>query len=328
MWCDKDLIKLIEIFPDETNDRISIILNKTVSSVINKANRLGLKKSKNHKSLMISKRNKMVGRNLDICELKKIASKYKTRSDFQRNDMSAYVTSIKLGVLDQICIHMINQSYSIPQLICKYIFDNITNSNGLYNDRIVIKPYELDIYYPNYKIAVEYNGNRWHVDDNTEFKRILCDKNGIELVVIIENSRNYEMDIKNQIINNLVIINKLLNRNFNKDYILNMEIDNSIFDVLIDCDNILSVIKKYDNYSEFRKNESSIYNKLIRLNRLEEFTYFLKRDRIYWNIDKLNLVILKYNKLIDLIKNDYGCYLYIKKNKLEYLISHLERCRT
>lgn len=329
MWKDYEISKLIELFPDETNKNLSVILNKSVSAIINKSTRLGLKKSKKHKSILISKRNKSIGRDLTIDNLKNIALCYKTRSEFQLNDPSAYSTSCKMGILDDVCSHMIKQSYTMPQLICKSIFDTICESNGLYNDRKTIRPYEIDIYYPEYKLAIEYNGGKWHNnDDNTELKKKICEEREIELIIIVENNRNYESDIKSQIINNLEIINLVLNKKITVDYINNIRVDNSIFNDIIDYDYIKSIVGKYDNYSDFRVNETSIYNKLIRLGKLDEFTYKLKRSRTIWNIDKLNDTISKYTKLCDFIKNDYGCYLHIKKNKLEHMICHLERCRT
>jgi hypothetical protein len=43
------------------------------------------------------------------------------------------------------------------------------------------------------------------------------------------------------------------------------------------------------------------------------------------NINEIIDKISKHIYLIDLIKKDYGTYLFIKKNKLEYLLDGLKR---
>ena len=112
---------------------------------------------------------------------------------------------------------MIPQSYSIPQLICKYIFDNIIGHKCEYNIRKIIPPYEIDIYYPEFKFGIEYNGKGWHnKNDNTIIKTKMCDELNIYLLIIHENNRKYEEDIKNQIISNLSRINKVLNKKITK----------------------------------------------------------------------------------------------------------------
>lgn len=57
--------------------------------------------------------------------------------------------------------------------------------------RTVIPPYELDIYCPDYGIAVEYNGLNWHGENKVsqnyhKNKSVLCEKNGVFLYHIFE----------------------------------------------------------------------------------------------------------------------------------------------
>lgn len=42
--------------------------------------------------------------------------------------------------------------------------EKLLNSKSINNSRKIIKPYELDIYFPNEKIAIEFNGTYWHSD--------------------------------------------------------------------------------------------------------------------------------------------------------------------
>ena len=75
------------------------------------------------------------------------------------------------------------------------------NGECLLNSRDIISPFELDIYYPEKKIAIEFNGNYWHSDEfkdeNYHFNKFkMCYDLGITLVSIFEfdwNSRQNEI---------------------------------------------------------------------------------------------------------------------------------------
>ena len=171
------------------------------------------------------------GRRLTEDVLREIAKKYKTRSEFQHKDSSAYVTARKRGkeFLDSICSHMLNVSFSIPQLICKFIMETILEEISLYNSRKIIPQYELDVYFPSYRLALEYCGKRWHsskdVMERDEIKKKLCESLGITLLVINENSRDYENDVKNQIIKNLDVINQSCDKAITEKQILDINCD-------------------------------------------------------------------------------------------------------
>ena len=58
----------------------------------------------------------------------------------------------------------INKPVSIQE---KELLDFVkSNYNGeiIHNDRSVIHPYELDIYFPDLRLAIEYNGDYWHAN--------------------------------------------------------------------------------------------------------------------------------------------------------------------
>ncbi|MGH7743862.1 MAG: hypothetical protein ACREQ5_03465 [Candidatus Dormibacteria bacterium] len=76
------------------------------------------------------------------------------------------------------------------------IMDYLDELNVEYksNDRVVIKPLELDIYIPSKSMAIEYNGLYWHseVNGNTDKqyhldKTLECEAKGIQLIHIYEN---------------------------------------------------------------------------------------------------------------------------------------------
>lgn len=96
------------------------------------------------------------------------------------------------------------------------------------NSRDTISPYELDLYYPEKKIAVEFNGDYWHSEDfkskdyhYNKFKK--CFESNIILVNIFESMwdskkediLSYLKDLFHGISNNLSIVNSnLMNNNY------------------------------------------------------------------------------------------------------------------
>lgn len=326
-WSNDEVEILVSKYAETTNSELIKILNRSCSSISMKAGRIGLRKSKKFKSRMISKRNKMVGRDLTYNELKRIALLYKSRGQFQICDPSAYTTAMKMKVLDDICPHMINQSYSIPQLILKYILSRLIGYNFLYNTRKIISPYELDIYFPDFKLAFEYDGKGWHKNNRID-KRILCDEKNIKLITIVENNRKYEQDIKYQLSQNIDDINNILNKNISLDDINDIYIDYGVvYGDIIDTEYISNICNSYDNYHKFKTENVSLYNKLISMKIIDEFTSHMDRTNpnIIWNEETIKVEVIKYEYLKDFIKKSQGCYLHILKNNLKHLLNPLKR---
>lgn len=322
IWTESEINYLKNNYSDKFNFELSKVLNRTEMSIYVKANKLGLKKTISHKSKCISKRNKMVGRDLTIELLHNIGKKYKTRSEFQKNDPSAYSSARLKNILDSVCSHMITKSFSIPQLILKDIVSKIYKTdNVLYNDRKVLKPYEIDVFLPDYGIGFEYNGKGWHNENKNDTikNKMSLDKN-ITIITINENNRDYEEDIKTQLINNL----KRLNINISVDDIKNVVISNPYHEVY-NLDDLIKITKKYDSFKIFHKMEYPIYLKITKLGLIDELTKHMccrrKKREMNEVIEKIN----KYHYLNDLISQDKGTYSYVKKNKLDYLLINLKR---
>ena len=85
------------------------------------------------------------------------------------------------------------------------------------NNKIEIKPYELDIYLPELKLAIEFNGLYWHSEEykpnNYHLNKTkLCKEKGIHLIQIFEDQWQFKKDIvKSRILN-------LLGKNEEKIY--------------------------------------------------------------------------------------------------------------
>lgn len=77
------------------------------------------------------------------------------------------------------------------------------------NSRLIIPPYELDIYIPSYKIGIEFNGIYWHSDKHRDKEYHLnktkeCDKLGFKLIHIFEDEWIYKKNIVKSRLKNIL----------------------------------------------------------------------------------------------------------------------------
>ncbi len=110
----------------------------------------------------------------------------------------------------------------------KEIVEFLNTVNVIINNRTIIYPYELDIYLPDIKLAIEFNGLYWHSYNKKETpeekrkhltKTEMCEKHEIQLLHIFENE--WLDPVKQEIWKS--IINSKLDRN-RKIYDNNCEI--------------------------------------------------------------------------------------------------------
>ena len=98
-----------------------------------------------------------------------------------------------------------NKSFIEDKIVsfCKEYFPNL-----IHNTRRIISPYELDIYIPEKKLAIEFNGLYWHSEAAGkdkyyhQNKTLLCLEQGINLVQIFEDEWLYKQDIIKSILLN------------------------------------------------------------------------------------------------------------------------------
>ena len=72
------------------------------------------------------------------------------------------------------------------------------------NDRNAIRPKELDIYLPDFKVGIEYDGLYWHKESSLVSKTNKCDKKGIRLIRFYEDEWHHKKDICKSIIRDAV----------------------------------------------------------------------------------------------------------------------------
>lgn len=324
-WTKEQLNKLIELYPDNTNFEIAIFFNTTNPSIARQARNLKLYKNKDVRT----KINKSRTRDLSYENLEIIAKNYKTKTDFREKDNSAYSAAIRMGIINEICFHMIPQCMSRPELMLRYIISQLFDTKILYNNKKIISPYELDIYIPKFKLAFEYDGAYWHQVEIDNKKNELCIKNNIMLIRIDHKKSyyfNYINNIKDQIKNNINNINNYCKKNISLEQIDNIS-ENKIFsfvnDSILDYDKIKEITNNYDNYRDFKSKEYSLYRKLYRLKLLKEYTKHMYKDVIYWDIKRCEEEISKYTTFNEFYKKSHKCYDYIQKNNLYYLLEKI-----
>ena len=266
--------------------------------------------------------------------LREIAKQFKTRTEFQKADGSAYSRARLKGkvFLDSICEHMVKGNYSTPQLMCKHIMEKLLDVNCLYSTRKIITPYELDVYFPEFKLAVEYNGRKWHLKEiaskRDEIKKELCLQNGITLIIVKENNRDYERDVKMQLIQHLDVINNVTKRNFKESDIVEIDCLNVFEDIFKkrDINEIKKKISECSSIKEFRKKYVSEYNFLRRNKKLE----LLNEIRIFeqYSDEELMEKCKQISNYSDLLKNHYTIYqLLYKRRLLEKATEHMDKKR-
>lgn len=90
--------------------------------------------------------------------------------------------------------------------IGEFLKQNI-NSDIIFNTRNVISPFELDIFIPEYNIAIEYCGLFWHSLKDKYYHRdkmIMCNNKGTRLITIFEDEWENKKDIVKKMLINII----------------------------------------------------------------------------------------------------------------------------
>lgn len=238
------------------------------------------------------------------------ASKYKTRKQFEQNDATTYVTARRYNVLNQVCQHMLPQRYSTPQLVCKHLLEELLQQTAEYNTRKIISPYELDIYFTNLKVAIEFQGKFWHnkpeVILRDRIKKDLCQKNGILLLYINESKKEFGSALIKTMKQNIIIllpcINLWLKTNLIEKQINDITVNmTTIYNSLFNINDAKEKVKLCKTIPEFRTQFPKTYGRLFRLNLLHLLNP-LRKKTIYtkdWLLEQCK----NYHTILDFYNN-------------------------
>jgi len=98
------------------------------------------------------------------------ALKHKTRLDFQKNNSGPYQAAKKRKMLDSICVHM-KRSVCVSsheEYLLNYIKSlypktlRLRDSKVIVLDKPYIKGFDIDIYVPEVRRGIEFDGKYWH----------------------------------------------------------------------------------------------------------------------------------------------------------------------
>lgn len=149
--------------------------------------------------------------------LEKVDKKYKIHCSDCDDTFEAYHQYLtfrinnKLGICPNCNKKIIVSSFE--KQILDFIKNDLYVDNIIENDRTVIKPKELDIYLPDYNLAIECNGIYWHSEkfvgrDYHLNKLKLCNDKDIRLIQIFEDEWINKKDIVKSRLKNLLYSNK------------------------------------------------------------------------------------------------------------------------
>lgn len=239
-----------------------------------------------------------------------IVNNFKTFNKFRISNPHAYKAALKFNCVDEIRDLFIPINYSAPQLIIKDIMDTLLNQTSLYNTRKIIKPYEIDVFYPEINLGFEYNSKKYHENKKNidELKTHLCNDKGITLIHINETNRKYESDIKNQLIQNLSLINISSKIKITSENILNFKVDYEKY--IYNKKEIIKLCEKYDDIKIFIKEQPQIFNLLNRYKLSYKYlNHMYKRKYLQHDEITINLNVNKFKTLAELRKKDNALYL-------------------
>lgn len=309
-WTDEENALLREYWPQgKSTDVYQLLPHKSVDQIRYQASRLGLKYrdlqpwTTEEESLLTkhwpegnpsavfamlphrlcknirSKANKMglrFKRKFTHDAAKAEAIKYRSKTELRRRDPALYASIGKRNHWDSICSHFdTNATYGYSQQFLRCaIASMLPEAVTLYNDRKTIKPLELDVYLPEYSIAFEYDGSRWHTDPEVlsrdRAKESECLRLGINLYRIkeVRNNRKEPEDF---------ILEALTDFGFDVSSVNKQQCIEAAFDLQMSGDRIAEIVSKYSTLSEFCKEEWTLYRLLKRRKLIHKYLSDLAR---------------------------------------------------
>ena len=298
----------------------------TVRQLKRKIGRLGIIRTKKQVDNIRSKIIKERLTDLSFEHVFSCAKKYNTKQEFYLKDPNAYNKVLKMGWKKEVFKHMVVGNFSIPQLMLRNILETLLNEKCSYNNRSIITPLEIDIYFEKWKIGWEYDGRRFHKHPDDKNKIEKCLKKGVKLFNIHEftdDFKKYELNIKNQLKRDLFLINEKTGLNLKKEHIdhhvfqlkfpnqLTIEEKKLVFnkkmsDIKKVDLNLFNKVKKYKIYNEEILKIENDLPKCKKFSSHIDYISYLKKQN-YSNFSDLctkehpHRLMKKWNQPIDLI---------------------------
>lgn len=135
-------------------------------------------------------------------------------------------TFISNDYLPQIIEYSTHKHVNLKGKAESYILEHLQYDGQIQpNTRKIIHPKELDIYIPDLKIVIEFNGTYWHAEERQNNiyvhreKSILCHEKEIRLIHIFEFE---DLDEQIEKINQLILGNDIFEQTFTKNSLLDV----------------------------------------------------------------------------------------------------------
>lgn len=261
---------------------------------------------------------------------------YCTKCNKEFIDSSSHINNrIRNGIeICKICNPpKLSNQYSYGELEVLKFVKSIYCDEIITNSRKIIPPYEIDIYIPKLKIAIEFNGVYYHSSNHSsknnnyhKMKSDMCKKLGIHLIHIWDYEWVKKCDIFKSVLKNLI-------NNQNQKIIyarkcIIKELDYKITNNFLNENHILGSLKVFSkSYGLFYDNElvSLMTFKKLRLNNneYELSRYSIKKEtRIIGGAEKLFKFFIKNNLITSIITyNDNSIFKgdVYKKLKFNFL---------
>lgn len=242
--------------------RIKTITDNNIQSIVNKKNSII---AANKRSLIdMSNVIDLINQNDLILFMNgaiRINDKIRTRCPVCGN-YAPHIFSKVFKVTDNICIcrnipvcNKCNKLVSHQEDEIENYISTFYSGKIIRNSREIISPYELDLYYPEKKIAIEFNGDYWHSNkykskDYHYKKYTTCCKYNIALVSIFESAwYNYKDNIKNYLYD--LFNNKENKLSFNEDHSLMNNNYPSPYLITLSAADFLEDSYSYDKYKVY-----------------------------------------------------------------------------
>lgn len=285
-WSPEEIDTLRDLWWNHTPKEVFALLPEfTPLSVAGKASKLRLKRSpetaqrllEGKKQLLLHRNTKILGRERNYENAKKVASLYNSRTEFYRKDNSMYTYIRQNGLWGELCGHMQIGNFNYSE---SFLFECIRclfpGQEILRNSRKIIKPYELDVYVPSALVAFEYDGSNWHnsqeVSERDAVKSKLCEEAGIRLCRIQEIREQRHIP-------EAFIVRSLAALGYDTSNINVESCTQSAFAQGYPADAIRDCVSRYTRLSDFRKEQSQLYSLLCRKGIAGHFLSHL--DRIW-----------------------------------------------